>query len=58
MRMLYRVFQTVICILVGIALLALVARIFSSAKDNTPRPFVDNPVVEQAVDIQQQRSGR
>jgi len=58
MRMLYKAFQTVICILVGIALLALTARIFSSAKDNTPRTFIDNPVVGQAVDIQQQRSGR
>ncbi len=58
MRMLYRAFQTVICILVGIALLVLIARVFSSAKDNTHRAFIDNPVVEQAVDIQKQRRGR
>lgn len=51
MRKLRQTFEVILCILVGITLLVLVARIFSSAKENTPQAFSDNPVVRQSVDI-------
>jgi len=51
MKKLRQAFELVLCILIGIAMLVLIARIFSSAKENTHRAFSDNPVVRQSVDI-------